>query len=76
MLNDIVLQVSVEGRWRWHLEPNKDYIVVGVYRMLTSMESVAREDANDINFVKSFSISKKKISICLAIITQLDPYKG
>lgn len=60
MLNDIVLQVSVEGRWRWHLEPNRDYIVVGVYRTLTSMESVAREDANDINFVKSFSISKKK----------------
>jgi len=79
VLNDIILQVCVEGRWRWHLEPDRDYTVSGVYHMLTLMELVVREDAKDIIWNKSVLLKISifpgniyiyiYIYICLTIIT-------
>lgn len=55
-LNNFIIQVGVDDRCRWHLDPDKGYSSSCVYHMPTKMGSVVQAVANDIIWNKTVSL--------------------
>jgi hypothetical protein len=46
LLNNVILQETLQDHWRWLLDPIHGYSVSGTYRFLTSLEDPVAVDSN------------------------------